>query len=447
MMAVQFIRHPNYKRVQHDQKNVKLGGGGNLGKLTTPCAARGMPCKARRLTAFTLVELLVVIAIIGMLVALLLPAVQAAREAARRMQCTNHLKQNALAVHNFESTYGRIPSFYWERNWHSIASGHNANDAVDLRNYSFWSVLLPFVEQQAVYDSLVSIATRGSGTRVIHPDNIIFEDNPSPWSSSIPFFLCPSDGQAGRAGQQSDRTGRISYRGSVGDICSFTLSWAEWSLGARGAFRAYATQDNNNWRSGIWGENAFSSISDGLSNTVLLSESCIANGTTDRTIRSGVARLDARFERMDAPPSLCAELRGPGGMLRADATIFTTWNAPAGRETNAKGYRWGEARIGEAGGTVFSTVLPPNAPSCQGGGTGASSWLISASSYHPGGASVAFGDGSVRFVSETIDTGRISEGSGFSNGHTGHQHLYTGRSTFGVWGALGSRSGGESASL
>ena len=107
---------------------VKLGGWGNS-------------------RAFTLVELLVVIAIIGILIALLLPAVQAAREAARRMQCTNNLKQMGLAVHNFHdarkglppSTIGYIPG--------TLGPGHNPNA-------SFWVLLLPYIEQNATYEIL-----------------------------------------------------------------------------------------------------------------------------------------------------------------------------------------------------------------------------------------------------------------------------------------------------
>jgi prepilin-type N-terminal cleavage/methylation domain-containing protein len=99
-------------------------------------------------TAFTLVELLVVIAIIGILVALLLPAVQAAREAARRMQCTNHLKQIGLALLNHESATRRIPSGGW---------GHNLIGDPDrgshLKQPGGWCYsLLPFLDQQATYD-------------------------------------------------------------------------------------------------------------------------------------------------------------------------------------------------------------------------------------------------------------------------------------------------------
>ena len=108
------------------EQNVKMGGGGNLGSVQK--------------RAFTLVELLVVIAIIGMLVALLLPAVQAAREAARRMQCSNHLKQIGLAVHNFHDAQNGL-----------VPSGIGGTGGGDTRRAGFFVLIWPFMEQQALY--------------------------------------------------------------------------------------------------------------------------------------------------------------------------------------------------------------------------------------------------------------------------------------------------------
>src|SRR5690554_2295317 len=144
----------------------------------------------RRRPAFTLVELLVVIAIIGVLVALLLPAVQQAREAARRMQCTNHLKQLGLAVHNYHDTYNSLP----------FLCGGTGGGPDDYGVYQEWSPsgtsafrlsgfvgLLPFMEQQAVYDMYSNNNFSPAGW-VDVPGSGVYQ--------KIPGFFCPSDGNA-----------------------------------------------------------------------------------------------------------------------------------------------------------------------------------------------------------------------------------------------------------
>ena len=139
----------------------KIGGGGGLG-------------------GFTLVELLVVIAIIGVLIALLLPAIQAAREAARRMQCTNNLKQFGIAIHNFHDATKNLPPSY-----------------IGYQRTTFFFVILPFMEQQAVYDALVVTDDQlgsvlyTSGQDVWHsalPNTEEFRRG----ICSIPFQYCPT---------------------------------------------------------------------------------------------------------------------------------------------------------------------------------------------------------------------------------------------------------------
>ncbi len=119
---------------------------------------------------FTLVELLVVIAIIGVLVALLLPAVQSARGAARRTQCTNNLKQLMLGVHNYHNNFGQVPVSYSNADWGANRTGH-----------SWFNGLLPFFEQQALYDII------RYGEPVSHPDNVTVS------TTVMNVLLCPSN--------------------------------------------------------------------------------------------------------------------------------------------------------------------------------------------------------------------------------------------------------------
>src|SRR6478736_1621213 len=105
---------------------------------------------SRRL-GFTLVELLVVIAIIGVLVALLLPAVQSARESARRLQCQNHLKQMALAVHNHENTFKIFPSHGTAGNINFINGAPASANSDPPQQAGALFQILPYMEQQALY--------------------------------------------------------------------------------------------------------------------------------------------------------------------------------------------------------------------------------------------------------------------------------------------------------
>ena len=166
-----------------------MGGGGNLGKS----AGRG----------FTLVELLVVIAIIGMLIALLLPAVQAAREAARRTQCTNHLRQIGLAVHNFYDTHKGLPpaAIQWDMTGGNSFSG-----------MSFWGFILPYMEQGSVHSILMS-RTNNFRDRAV---NTPFWRDLSPENrnaiSSVSIYVCPS-----RRGRPAVPTGNMPPRTSGAD--------------------------------------------------------------------------------------------------------------------------------------------------------------------------------------------------------------------------------------
>lgn len=142
-----------------------------------------------RYRAFTLIELLVVVAIIGILVALLLPAVQSAREAARRVQCNNNLKQIGVALHNYHDTYRSFPSGYINPRFASVAAGANHE------SWAWAALILPFLEQDPLYDEL------GVTTQPLHQG---FATGGTAFQAlvetPIPVFICPSDTEYNKPG-------------------------------------------------------------------------------------------------------------------------------------------------------------------------------------------------------------------------------------------------------
>ena len=412
-----------------------MGGGGNL-------------------QAFTLVELLVVIAIIGILIALLLPAVQAAREAARRMQCSNHVKQVSLAAHTFHDAHKRFPNNWDDDTWVGMqpangpgrAGGGTRHHGVD--GYSFLVCLLPFVEQQALYDRLLnycSMVTYTDGGNVPSGDwqDWIPEPSPNdtrtmtpdgqtnPFTASVSYFNCPSDGGA-TVGVTSGRQGSTNYR-----ICR-----GDWMIGDHWG-------ENSTPRgigvAGRYSRVSIATASDGTSNTIFVSEGLVdssAAGSMRFTV--GIAR---NVPIHGSPAIECLAMRGSSGAFRPGTDTFG-W----------KGSTWGGARTNFSG---FMCHLPPNSPSCTGGVGNPDEWWampiwgISASSNHTGGVNVGLCDGSVRFVSDTIDHGnpayRLGETASDNTGGTGDRggygHQWRGPSTAGVWGAMATPAHGESVSL
>ncbi len=320
------------------------------------------PTGSRSRRAFTLVELLVVIAIIGVLVAILLPAVQAAREAARRSSCSNNLKQMGLAVQNFEGTYKVFPSSL--KPVIPNASGQ----------YDGWSAqgqILPYLEQGSLYSGINFDLTYNGQT-------IMVSGGPQAISSvRVATYQCPSEVN-NRVRLNSSGIPEhypLTYGVNLGTWFVFNPQNKQ---GGRGAFVPYHQQ-------------ALSSIIDGLSNTI-----CFGEVKAYNAYYRNAANPDLN-QPMPVPAAVCSL----GGEFK----------------TNSGHTEWVDGRAHQSG---FTTTYTPNTKViCNVGGIdydvdwnnqqeGKSTTVptfatVPSRSYHPGGVMTVFMDGSVHFIPQTID--------------------------------------------
>ncbi|MBO7708440.1 MAG: DUF1559 domain-containing protein [Thermoguttaceae bacterium] len=405
---------------------------------------------------FTLVELLVVIAIIGILIGLLLPAVQAAREAARRMKCTNNLKQLALAL----ATYSDANQEHFPA---GLAGFYHLKPII-----GYAIPLLPFMEQNPTYDAIVAYcdAVKAQSDEDFIGSDLFFEldaaydtdltelrnDVVATLGSPISAFACPSDGNAKNTTSAGGHSfSKSSYVGCMGDAMvgqnAFTGSHGTWQYD-------YAVDEGKDVVvSGVSSRGTFmpkfwqsiSSMSDGTSNTIVFSETVVADcdSLTDdfSEVKGGLAQVNigSNSADTDVNPAACLQ----NGRKSDDRTQVSS-STPGGRGL--------VFYLGYGSESRFNTILPPNSPSCANNSNGTTveqvgaSWgVIAAQSNHNGGVNCALGDGSVRFVTDNVDCTSNNE-SGYDV-NTSHRYKISGASLYGVWGAMGTPSGGESKSL
>ncbi|MDR2171017.1 MAG: DUF1559 domain-containing protein [Planctomycetaceae bacterium] len=350
---------------------------------------------------FTLVELLVVTAIMALLIALLLPAVQAAREAARRMVCSSNLKQLGVAVHNFHDANGELPAHDYGT---SVGTGGTSG-----HGHSVFYAVAPFMEMEAVVE-------QGSAGLV--------DFQPA-------ALLCPSGYYSDPPIHASWHAGSTNYIVSSGDIVTY------WKATSQADYDNYMQ-----WRGPISAKSRRSkleTIGDGTTNTVIFTErvigrnSSFGGGKSLRMIDCYISMAwPSAFGALINPredstkqilPNVCWGFVGVGGDYIQPM--------PTGSGLAINDYR-GTCWYQGSWLTVFNTIMPPNSPACA----SFYHFMCPPSSNHSGGANVSFTDGSVHFISETINSG-----------DTNRAAVLSGSSPYGVWGSLGTANGEESVSI
>ena len=417
-----------------------------------------MKTSSKPVSAFTLVELLVVISILTILLGLLIPAVQAAREAGRRAKCAANLKQAALAVQMYHNTHDGLPALCTTYKRYEFVEKTDTGTEVGTCGVQIF--LLPYLEQGQVYEGFEAFASsepidRTRPSHIIEPypptyPNVYVDgEHPRHWASGvvIPVFACPSDGESGvveSPAREYDNMQRAGYYFDY-SIWSFSRRNIMFNMGdaplyncdidtpatKRGAFTPHS------WKS-------FADITDGLSNTLCLAESITGRPTDFAAAynKTYPKISDARRDVAAAPDG-----RDPANMRVWPSVCLLSVNKIDPLKLDSV-EPWGERGaywfIGKPLSNGFSTNLPPNSLTCSFGYSAFGPVIGGVSSFHPGGANTAMMDGSVRFIHDDIDTGdvfvpedRLSETN----------QAVEGKSTYGVWGALGSINGGESASL
>jgi prepilin-type N-terminal cleavage/methylation domain-containing protein len=335
-----------------------------------------------RRRGFTLIELLVVIAIIAVLIALLLPAVQAPREAARRAQCVNNLKQFGLAMHNYHSSNDVFPMG-------ASLCVYNYGGGTPCTTWNNWSahaMMLNYLEQGTLYNA-INFSMEGRGS------DYASSANSTGYDAKISVFLCPSDPNAGRVNDNC-------YYGSVGPTTNAgsdtpprptNPTCPNYSSPTSGVFAfrlAYGLRD----------------ITDGSSNTIAFSEG--QAGAFSAKVAPGNMIMGAGL----SGNAYFLNAFQNSALVFADLQTCSAQYVPlnSGNISIGHGHDWG---VGGMGATLFNTIVTPNnsqytwsacRTDCNGGCDGASMDYSNAQSYHPGGVNALLADASVKFLKSAI---------------------------------------------
>jgi prepilin-type N-terminal cleavage/methylation domain-containing protein/prepilin-type processing-associated H-X9-DG protein len=314
---------------------------------------------ARPPRGFTLIELLVVIAIIGVLIALLLPAVQSAREAARRMQCTNNLKQLGIALHNYHDSLGRLPfgaivapaSNWWVVN--GMPGEHY--------RYSVLAMLSPYLEQTNAYNAV------NFSFPVFDAAGAITVVNATVFAMRVNLFLCPSDAP--------DRTVAPGFAPANYMACA--------GNGLPGGSAVHASPNGTFYYNS---STRFADLSDGVSNTAMMSESLLGSGA-------------AALTSAPAPNPATIQVEIPYVPITTNSPLTESECATPIRWANNRNRAWVQ---GDFRNMLYTHYHAPNSKTydCL---RGSDYGWKTARSRHPGGVNVLFGDGRVQFVKDSVN--------------------------------------------
>jgi prepilin-type N-terminal cleavage/methylation domain-containing protein/prepilin-type processing-associated H-X9-DG protein len=376
-------------------------------------------------SGFTLIELLVVISIIGVLIALLLPAVQSARESSRRTQCVNNLKQLSLAVQSYVGTANVLPAQTVDN---VIPPGGTGGK---LQWFTSWTAsILPNIEQQPLYNAI------NFGVPMLEWTPPIYGANTTVGLTSISTLLCPSESQpaspsfALSSSSPTGYTGQFAvsnYAGNFGGpamlrACSGTIIPVS---GNNITFQLMAASGQT--PPATAGPVRMQAITDGAATTALFSEHLLAavspSATTSPTVTPGTGGKRGLFQ------TSVQVVLDQGSSANAQSFVAACTGLPASTQATtaaAFGSQWLMSLDFATANNAYSHVMTPNGSSCTGtqttnsfisnplwGGFGAA---ITATSNHPGGVNVGFCDGSVKFVKDSVDLATWW-GLGTRNGH------------------------------
>jgi hypothetical protein len=311
----------------------------------------------------------------------------------------------ALAVHNYDSARKQFPAASSNPYMQTVT-----NSGTDWESIGFITPLLPYMEEQSLYDRVVAYATAGGRPWDTTTKNSVV----CPYVRQPKTLLCPSETNPTQP-KAVPSNGMTNYHCNRGDIATS-------SKGLHDA--SNATPIEVEWRGpfgdGGTGSCGLSKITDGSSKTIMLGEMAI--GTGDKTFPGGSA-MSVTINGWTKPRD-CAAVGGPGGYT---GKVY----GDSSGDTNLVGTRWGDAALQH---TAFFTILPPNSASCQ-TNNGSQVRILTTNSYHQTGVTLAMCDASVRFITNYIDAGDPSQTPPVTA---------LGPSKWGVWGALGTAKGGES---